>query len=235
MNKGFLYEKRIFDIMKQNNLVSEKFINQQPAGCDNTRPDMVLVINNQDVNFEIKKSLKSQAGGTSIRYANNDFEFVKPISGVPEDNVYELLRSKEKDILKFLDHNSVDKIPFTTTKSMWNSSVKKGLLKPINSSIECDMSFIENHYSQKNTNYIQIGNHGLYYMTEDFLNLGVPKLSGKMKLEIRLTRGGSFLNKNKIRVCHASLRAQARITNIVKSKFNLEELQTINFLKNKIA
>ena len=97
MNKGFLYEKKILEIMKNNNLVSQEFLNQETAGCDNTKPDMVLCINGHDVNIEVKKSIRSQAGGTSIRFDGKDFSFVKPITGIDESRVFEVLSKKKED------------------------------------------------------------------------------------------------------------------------------------------
>ena len=75
MNKGFIYEKKILSIMKNNNLVSPKFLDQDAAGSDNTKPDMVLCIDGHNINIEVKKSIKSQAGGTSIRFDGKDFSF----------------------------------------------------------------------------------------------------------------------------------------------------------------
>jgi hypothetical protein len=235
MNKGFLYEKKILEIMKNNNLVSQEFLNQETAGCDNTKPDMVLCINGHDVNIEVKKSIKSQAGGTSIRFDGNNFEFVKPISGIDESKVFESLSKKKEDYLRFMEYHNVKNIPFTTTKDLWNKSVEEGLLKPTNCSIDCDISFIENHYNKKNTFYIQIGGKGLYYMTHDILGLGLPRLKGDMKLEIRPVRSGSKLNKEGIRISGATLRVQARILNIVNSDFNLESIETIKLLTRNIA
>ena len=235
MNKGFVYEKKILEIMKNNNLVSQEFLNQETAGCDNTKPDMVLCINGHDVNIEVKKSIKSQAGGTSIRFDGKDFSFVKPIAGVDENKVFEVLNQKKEDYLRFMEYHNVKNIPFTTTKDLWNKSVDAGLLKPTNCSIDCDISFIENHYNKKNTYYIQIGEKGLYYMTHDILGLGLPRLKGDMKLEIRPTRSGSKLNKQGIRVSGATLRVQARILNIAKSDYNLESIETIKLLARKIA
>ena len=228
MNKGFIYENKILDLMKANDLVSKEFLNQRTAGCDNTKPDMVLNIAGKDVNIEVKKDIKSQAGGTSIRYANEYFKFVKPVAGISEDYVFEKLKEKENFIKEFLEFNGVNQIPFTTTKKMWKESVDRGLLKKTNLSLNCDMSFIENHYANKNTFYIQIGKKGFYFMKEDISNLGLPRLEGEMSLELRLTRGGSKLNKSGIRVCSASLRAQARICNLKESQFSLEN---IDYLK----
>ena len=221
--------------MKNNNLVSREFLDQDTAGCDNTKPDMVLFIAGQNVNIEVKESVRSQAGGTSLRFDGNEFEFVKPIAGIDENKVFEILNNKKEDYLRFMEYHNVKNIPFTTTKDLWTKSVAEGLLKPTNCSIDCDISFIENHYNKKDTYYIQIGGKGLYYMSKDILGLGLPRLSGDMKLEIRPTRSGSKLNKAGIRVSGATLRAQARILNIVKSNFNLESIETIEMLTKKIA
>lgn len=235
MNKGFIYEKKILSIMKNNNLVSPKFLDQDTAGSDNTKPDMVLCIDGHNINIEVKKSIKSQAGGTSIRFDGKDFSFVKPIVGIDENKVFEVLNQKKEDYLRFMKYHNTKSIPFTTTKDLWNESVKEGLLKPTNCSIDCDISFIENHYNKKNTFYIQIGGKGLYYMTKDILGLGLPRLQGDMKLEIRPTRSGSKLNKSGIRVSSSTLRVQARILNIAKSKYNLESIETIKLLSRNIA
>ena len=230
MNKGFIYENKILGLMKEHNLVSEDFINQETAGCDNTKPDMVISIRGKDINIEVKKDIRSQAGGTSIRYNNGEFEFVKPIEGISEDHVFEKLKEKEIFIKEFLDFHNAKQIPFTTTKKMWKESVDLGLLKKTNISLNCDMSFIENHYTNKNTFYIQIGKKGFYFMKEDIVNLGLPKLKGEMSLELRLTRGGSKLNKHGVRVCSASLRAQARISKLDQSQFNLEDIDLLRSL-----
>lgn len=230
-NKGFEYENKILKLMSSHGFVSSEFINQNTAGSDNTKPDLVLCLNNQDLNIELKKSLKSQAGGTSANYVNGKFKLVKDIEGVNQKDLFELLNSKKSSIDKFLEFHKSNTFPFTTTKERWNQSVDSGLLKGVNCSIECDASFIENHYERKNTYYIQIGGKGLYYMTKDVANLNVPRFNGKVKLEIRATRNGSRLNANGVRVCHSTLRLQARIENITKSSVNLENISSLERFK----
>jgi len=231
MNKGFLYENKIFDLMKNHQLLSTDFMNKSPAGCDNTQPDLILNINNQDVNLELKESIKSQAGGTSLRYKNNKFSLVKNIEGVSKEDLFDILLSKKDDFDNFLSYHNTDCFPFVTTKSLWTESVDKGLLKKTNIKVTSDSLFIENHYTSKNTFYIQIGKKGLYYMKEDIANLGVPKFKGNIQLEIRPARSGSKLNSKGERICSGILRIQARIKNIKESPFNLENILTINKLK----
>ena len=87
MNKGFQYEKTILSLMKTNGYVSEEFLLQESAGSDSTKPDLVLNLNGKDLNIELKESIKSQAGGTSIRYTNGLFELVKDVEGIDKQEV----------------------------------------------------------------------------------------------------------------------------------------------------
>ena len=230
-NKGFEYEQKILSLMTENGFVSSEYLDQRTAGSDNTQPDMTLFLNGQNVNLEIKKSLNSQAGGTSLKYSLGKFYPIEKLEGVCPNKLDNLLNSKVKSIEEFLEFHKANTFPFTSTKERWNESVKKGLLKNINCSISCDSSFIENHYDRKNTYYIHIGNKGPYYMTKDIANLGVPKFEANVSLEIRAARNGSKLNSSGVRVCSSSLRVQARIKNIKKSPFSLEDVSTIERFK----
>ena len=228
MNKGFQYEQKILSFMKENNFISDKHLHQNAAGCDNTQPDLILCLKGKDVNIELKQNIKSQAGGTSIRYSNNNFSLVKDMINIDKQNLISVLQNKKQSIDNFLNFHNADSVPFTTTKEKWKESVEKGLLKKINTSIECSSKFIEEHYTNKNTFYINIGGKGLYYMKEDILNLGVPRLNCDVDLEIRLTRNGSKLNSKGVRVCSAALRIQSRIKNLKQSPYSLEDINSIS-------
>ena len=227
MNKGFEYENMILNLMKENNFISNKYLHQNSAGCDNTQPDLVIRLKGEDVNIELKQNIKSQAGGTSIRYNHDNFSLVKDIENINKTNLISMLESKKDHIDNFLTFHNASSVPFTTTKEMWNRSVEKGLLRKINASIKCDTKFIEEHYTSKNTYYINIGGKGLYYMKKDILNLGVPRLNCDVSLEIRLTRNGSKLNAKGIRVCSGALRIQSRMKNLKQSNCSLENIDSI--------
>lgn len=227
MNKGFQYEKNLFNLLRENNFISECFSENDIAGSDNKSPDLIINLNGKDINTEVKLNSSAQGGGTSVRYQNGDFSLVKKVVGVNEENIYHLLKSKKNDIANMLDFHNATSIPFTTTKNLWNKSVEKGLLSKINCSIECDSSFIENHYVNKEVFYIHIGGKGLYYMYEDIANLGVPRLKCKSRLEIRLTRNGSKINSKGVRVCNSTLRIQSRILKIEKSPYSLENIDSL--------
>jgi len=230
-NKGFEYEEQILSLMTTNGFVSKEHIKQKSAGSDNTQPDMTLFLNGKNVNLEVKKSLNSQAGGTSLKYSQRNFYPVKSIEGVCSEKMNNLLNTKVESIEDFLGFHNANTFPFSSTKKRWIESVEKGLLKKINCKIECDSSFVERHYDRKNTYYIHIGNKGLYYMTKDIANLGVPKFDAKVCLEIRATRNGSRLNSSGVRVCSGALRIQARIKNIKESPFSLEDISSIERFK----
>lgn len=227
MNKGFKYEKDILTLMKVHGYVSKNFLLQETAGCDNTKPDLVLNLKGKDLNIELKESIKCQAGGTSIRYANGVFKLVKDIKGLDQNDIYNLLNDNKHHFDNMLKFHEANNIPFSTSKKKWCESVEKGLLKKTNFSIKCDSSFIENHYNNKDTYYINIGKKGLYYMGKDIANLGVPKFKADVCLEIRLTRNGSKLNSKGERVCSSTLRVQSRIKSLEKSPFSLENIKSL--------
>jgi hypothetical protein len=232
MNKGFKYEKDIYDLLKRNNFIAQGFDDSCIAGSSNIHPDLVININGKDINTEIKLNSKAQAGGTSARYQNGVFSLVKDISGVNKEDIYDLLEVKKNDIENMLEFHNSSSIPFTTTKDLWTKSVLNGLLSRINCHIDCDSSFIENHYVNKKIYYIHIGGKGLYYMNEDIASLGVPRFTGKTKLEIRLTRNGSKINSKGIRTCSASLRIQSRILEINNSPYSLENIDSLKMISH---
>jgi hypothetical protein len=58
--------------------------------------------------------------------------------------------------------------------------------------IDVKASAVADYYASKKTYYIQIGKYGLFYMGKDIAKLGVPEFNPKLRLRIRLKRGGSF-------------------------------------------
>lgn len=233
MNKGFQYEKSLFNLLRKNNFISKSFHEHDIAGSDNKSPDLIININGQDLNTEVKLNYKAQGGGTSVRYQDNIFSLVKEVSGVNEKDIINLLNSKKNEIDNMLEFHKKSSVPFVTTKDLWVQSVEKGLLSKINCYIDCESSFIENHYFNKQIYYIHIGGKGLYYMNEDIGNLNVPRFKGKTRLEIRLTRNGSKLNAKGERVCSSTLRIQSRILNIEKSPYSLENIDSLKYISNQ--
>ena len=112
--------------------------------------------------------------------------------------VNECLADKRGDYDSFLDYFGHDKFTFSTSKAMWNQAVKDQVVRKTNTQLENSTKFIEEHYNKKGVYYINFGDKGLFYMGEDKFNLGVPKLNGKVNLEIRARRSGSRTNKEEL-------------------------------------
>ena len=123
-NKGFEYEEHIFSLMAENGFVSKEHLSKKTAGSDNTQPDMTLFLNGQNVNLEVKKSLNSQAGGTSLKYTQGNFYPVKSIEGVCLEKMNNLLDTKVKSIEDFLEFHKANTFPFSTTKKSKQRIIK---------------------------------------------------------------------------------------------------------------
>ena len=219
---GFLYEKRIFETMRAIGLLPEDI--EKTAGTSSVDPDIVIQIRGQKINVEIKKDINAQSGGTSIKYKKgHDFVLVKDLDCLSSEELNKHLSAYINSIDNLLSFFNKESIPFSTTKAKWTEAVEKDLIRKASSRIINSVNFIEEHYTKKNVNYIHFGKHGLFYMKEDKLKLGVPRLNGDVILEIRPTRNGSKLNASGIRVCNGSLRIQARIKNVKKSHISLED------------
>ena len=225
---GFLYEKKIFKIMHSIGLLPEDV--KKTAGASSVDPDIVIQIKGQKINVEIKQDINAQSGGTSIKYKKgNDFVLVKDLDCLSNEELNKHLSGHINSIDNLLSFFNKESIPFSTTKLKWNEAVEKDLIKKASTRIINSINFIEEHYTKKNVNYIHFGKHGLFYMKEDKIKLGVPRLNGDVILEVRPTRNGSKLNASGVRVCSGSLRIQARIKNVKKSHASLED--GVEFLK----
>jgi hypothetical protein len=230
---GFLYEEKIFNIMNSIGLIPKDF--KSTAGSSAIDPDIVVDIGGKKVNIEIKQNIKAQSGGTSIKYSKGKkLMLVKELSCLTNEDVNDKLNNHIKNLDRLLDFFEKEKISFTSTKAKWTNAVKKGIIKSATTRIESSTDFIEDHYASKNVNYIHFGNHGLFYMKKDIMNLGVPRLNGNVVLEVRPARNGSSLNRHGIRVCIGSLRVQARIKNVQKSHVSLEDGDKFLDLVNKL-
>ena len=64
-NKGFIYEKFVFEKLKENNLVPLGFT---PAGADNSAPDCKFLWNGNPQNLEIKLDEKADYGQSGLKY-----------------------------------------------------------------------------------------------------------------------------------------------------------------------
>ena len=213
--KGFLYEGRVFNKLKSNNLVPRGV---KPAGPDPSRPDAVFLYNKTSHNLEVKLDLATDYGQGTLEYKNG---WVLGGANTPA-------AEEMRNIL-----NAVGTVQFTNTSWGYQGAPNKGTVenKDITEEmvredyrrfkdkfLSVPLSSLFNYYAAKGTYYIQIGGYGMYYLASNPANLPVPKFNGAMRLRIRLKRGGSTPIYN-----YRFTTALQVIQKPTKSKFNIDE------------
>ena len=120
--------------------------------------------------------------------------------------------------------------PLATTKETWSKLQKEGYLIPLNTKIKRDASFIHEHYSKKNVNYIQIGGSGFFYLKDNPLNLPIPQLTGEIDIEFRPGRSGAKYKEYRNETygfVGVGLRIQGRLKFKDKSPYTLDDPESI--------
>jgi hypothetical protein len=231
--KGFEYEKQVISCLKAaqiNGNISE------PAGSSSHGADADFKINGQH-NLEIKLNSNAQMGGTSVDITDEygGYSIHEPVNDdALEKAILESVKCNWTDIqyllgfISGIEGTDVRKFPLRCKKSTWTEAARRKLL--INDKIPFDTSFICKHYARKNTNYIQIGGAGLFYMQENPADLPIPKLQGQIIIEMRTGRSGSKLLASGERVVGAGLRLQGRLKTDNKSPYTLDSVESINDL-----
>ena len=89
-------------------------------------------------------------------------------------------------------------------------------------------------YNRKGVYYIQIGGLGLFYLGKNPLKLPVPKYDGEVNIEFRLGPSGSKNRKlsdgTLVKVVGAGYRCQGRLKTTKKSKYSLDNPESIKEL-----
>lgn len=191
-NKGFLYESKINKLLKKYKIQSPSF---QGAGADPNAPDSEITIKGVKYKVEVKLDLKVDFGQGSLDY---DLKKNKWILGGAKTESAEQMR-------EFLSSIKVPEIvnkewgaggpprKFTVPLDKFKpSDVAHDYAKFKDRFVDVKASAVADYYSSKKTYYIQIGKFGLFYMGKDVAKLGVPEFNPKLRLRIRLKRGGSI-------------------------------------------
>lgn len=215
-NKGIKYEERINRILKDKSL---QLNNTQSAGASDL-PDGYFWYKGNRYPLEIKK--------TSGDFAQVELRWTK------DRRFYYSPRSKNLEFIDFLSDqtNFLDRI-----NREWTNSPKKFTknnlkqedrhwdldhFKDIKQDIE--VSYIETFYNLKtpSVHYIQIEGRGFFYMGEDPLNLGVPRLNGKPYLRARVKTRSSSKNRWGFLVA-------IKMPYIKESDYDIEEINNKKF------
>lgn len=212
------------------------------TGDVSTLPDADIRIDGVIHNVEVKLNDRAQMGGGSIGWSHERGFFPTGRSEEAKEAVrpiVELLNADDQGLTEsigaFIDHlnrlgakkriKKMSGFPMSGfLVRAWDDARDKGLLKPLNRTIESDVSFIMNHYAKKGTHYIQIGGRGLFYLDSNPAKLDVPQLSGSVVLELRAARSGSGGNPTG---SSGSIRVQARLKITGDSPATLDDFEIV--------
>ena len=188
---GFIYETKIHKALKAEDLVPAGFT---PAGSDANAPDAMFLYGGKDNKLEIKLDLKADYGQGSLSY---DFKTKKwGLGGAKTASAQEMRDLLNAvGILKFVKQKWGDKgapnkgqIP---SKSFTDDMVKSDYARFKDAFLPINTRALWDYYATKKTYYIQVVGYGLYYMKENPANLPVPQFNPKLRIRIRVKRGGS--------------------------------------------
>lgn len=249
---GLEYERRVHNAMVTANIDGLVPGDKPGAGFSAVgKGDIEATYKGKEFNIEIKMDKNAQMGGTSIRMDvnNNEYILVKP-DAVDEEVAplfLEAAKRKADDLKKWVDFIRTQeplelhqKVPYTVpfgavTKEAWSSAQKQGLLKGLNQVEKFkNANTIAKAYNRKGVYYIQIGGLGLFYLGKNPLKLPVPKYDGEVNIEFRLGPSGSKNRKlsdgTLVKVVGAGYRCQGRLKTTKKSKYSLDNPESIKEL-----
>jgi hypothetical protein len=211
------------------------------TGDNAALPDADIKINGAIYNVEVKLNDHAQMGGGSMGWQPDRgfFPTGKPAAQEAVQPIVDMMNQDDNGLAASIQAlvgylnkkggrkatKQVTGFPMSGyTIEAWTAASAAGLLKPLNRSIESDVSFIFNHYAKKGTFYIQIGGHGLFYMADNPAGLPIPQLHGRVVLELRAARPGS---KGKPIGGSAQIRVQARLSSVGKSPATLDDYPVV--------
>lgn len=205
---GGMYEKRVFNIVKNCVINGERFNTQKMSDLagSSSKNDITCVYKQENFGIEIKKYNTPDWMQCSIKY-NKDWMAVEGKINQECRNIFNnFLKGKELyngEIPPFMvnpvTHEEWKQIKSETNQ--WNDSYID---------IPCDT--IRRLYSEKGCMYIQISDgYGLYHLGQDVCNFGVPIFEIEQHLRIRTK---IHIRKNKSGFCSMSITVACKPKNI---------------------
>jgi len=251
---GLQYEakvrKAVEDALRKMKTPDLKLRPDLAGGFDSTVVDMYMDLRDKEVAIEIKMDKNAQMGGSSVKFDGQNWSLAKKGKASIDADTQELLikagQAKVKEYNNLMNHlktyepkklhQQIKQIPFRCTKPAWEEAVRKGKLKPTNTTVKFNSTFIHDWYAGKNCYYMQIGKLGLFYLKKNPLKLPIPQLSGEIEIYMRLVRGGaSMLKTGEFKgenVSTVNLRAQGKLKLKGKSTYSLDNPKDCEFLFN---
>lgn len=219
-NKGLLYENDLNASLKKSGLEKSTF---QGAGSDSNAPDAEITFKGKDYKVEVKLDPYVDFGQGSFDY---DLKKDKWTLGGANTESAEQMREflTSIGVLKFAQRVWGPKgapRKFTVPTNQYKpEDVKFDYANFKDAFIDVPSDAVANYYNTKKTYYIQIGGgFGFYYMGSDPAKLDIPEFNLKLKVRIRIKRGGS----NPIYNYRFTTAIQAVKGSLKKSSANLDD------------
>lgn len=191
-NAGFLYEEKVNRNLKRCGIQDKSFIS---AASDSNAPDGIIRYQGKDYKLEIKLDLKVDFGQGSLDYDINTKKWKLGGAQTPSAQAMRnfLLEIKVPDIVNRVwgPKGAPRKFSIPLNK-FTQQDVEADYKRFTDTKIPVSKTAISKYYASKNTYYIQIGGHGLFYMTKDPAEFKCSKFEPETILRIRLKRGGSY-------------------------------------------
>ncbi len=246
-NQGLAYEREIATACRRAaRNVPGLSVSRGTAGTSASKADLTLTVDRKKVPLEVKLNSRALMGACRVSFnlTNHAVAFSNDPKATPPDEatselILAAMRQKRKeleDLIGFIKKQEPSEIngkikgtPMICTQDAWNAAVKEGLLAKLNDSVKYNADYVARHYARKGVTYIQIGKCGLFHMSDNPLNLDVPKFAGEINIEIRLKNGGAKpRGKDKIMVIDASMTASARLQgNPGRSRYSLDRTDDV--------
>lgn len=226
LNQGFIYENKINAALKKAKLLTPGF---NPAGSDSNAPDAKIRYQGKDYKIEIKLDTKVDFGQGSLNYdADTGRWSLGGANTVAAQQMREFLESigVPKMVNKAWGPKGAPRKFTVPPKQFKKEDVDYDYKTFKDVFLDIPSSAVINYYNSKDTYYIQIGKSGFFYMGKDPANLGLSELNIKLKLRIRIKRGGSTPIYN-YRFTTA-IQASSNIVN--KSKCDLDDEEYLQAL-----
>jgi hypothetical protein len=204
------------------------------ANCTNAvAPDADMRVGGTVHRVEVKANTHAQMGGGSVGYSGREFRpvgmdqevsglMVDALDAAPDvDGLMDALDALVAFVARKTRGRDVSGFPMSGfTAETWEAAAERGLLRPVNRSIDADVSAIEAHYAAKGIGYIQIGGAGLFRLgSANPAGLPVPRLRGTVKLELRAAKAGDAGRPTS----KAGLRVQCRLGSVGSSPHTLDD------------
>ena len=188
--RGFLYEKSIFNKLKSKGITPR---GSEPAGPNPNLPDATFIYEGQPYKLEVKLDLRADFGQGTLNYVDG----VWTLGGADTPEAEEMRRLLESvGTAEFANLEWGKKgIPNKGTVETGNFTqemVREDYIRFKDGFKIVNKKNIWDYYAAKDTYYIQIGGYGLYYMSANPANLPIPQFNVTSRLRIRMKPSQSY-------------------------------------------